>query len=226
MPMGHISSLASPFPILFLPSPCLFCNYLLCFLFPVPFHPFSHLPLPTNNPPCYLHFCDSVPVLVVCLVFVFLGSVVDNCEFVVILLFIVFDLLFLRWVPLTFHIIRAWWWWTLTWPCLGITYQLKATPFAVLWHYMWARGQRGKNATCYLARLSPHFPSLPSWNPGLHSLSSSQLFLQAYLHSNVGNYSCQLQPHPPQSTWSSLPHLPTSACLSLPLQPSGRMFLL
>ena len=40
------------------------------------------------------HFSDSVPVLVVCLVFVFivflfLGSVVDSREFVVILLFIV-----------------------------------------------------------------------------------------------------------------------------------------
>ena len=37
----HIGSLASPFPILFLTSPCLFCTYCLCFLFPVPF---SHLP--------------------------------------------------------------------------------------------------------------------------------------------------------------------------------------
>ena len=57
--------------------------------------PFS---LPTDNPPCDLHFCDSVPILVVCLVcfcFYFLGSAVDSCEFVVILLFIVFDL-FLR----------------------------------------------------------------------------------------------------------------------------------
>ena len=49
----------------------------------------------------YVHFCDSVPVLVICLVFVFvfvfLDSVVDSCEFVVILLFIVFNLLqFLR----------------------------------------------------------------------------------------------------------------------------------
>ena len=26
-------------------------------------------PLPTNNPPCDLYFCASVPVLVVCLVF-------------------------------------------------------------------------------------------------------------------------------------------------------------
>ena len=30
----HISSLASPFPRLFLSSPCLFCTYHLCFLFP------------------------------------------------------------------------------------------------------------------------------------------------------------------------------------------------
>ena len=67
----HISSLAFPFPILFLTSPCLFCVYHLCFLFPVPFPPLSPNPLPADNPPCDLHFCDSVPVLVVCLVFVF-----------------------------------------------------------------------------------------------------------------------------------------------------------
>ena len=35
----HVSSLASPFPILFLTSPCLFDAYQLCFLFPVPFPP-------------------------------------------------------------------------------------------------------------------------------------------------------------------------------------------
>ena len=86
----HISSLASLFPILFLPSPCLFCTYYLCFLFPVPFPSFSPLPLPTDNLPCDLHFCYSVPVLVVCLVCCCccLGSVVDSCEFVVILQFI------------------------------------------------------------------------------------------------------------------------------------------
>ena len=73
----HISSLASPFPILFLSSTCLFCSCHLCFLFPVPFPPFSLLP--TDNLPCDLHFCDSFPVLVVCLVYFccFLGSVVD-----------------------------------------------------------------------------------------------------------------------------------------------------
>ena len=57
--------------------------------------------------------------------FCFLGSVVDSCEFVMI---IVFDLLSLRKVPLTFHIIRAWRWWTpLTWPYLGSTWS--ALPF-------------------------------------------------------------------------------------------------
>ena len=93
----HISSLFSPFPILFLTSPCLFCSYQLCFLFPELFPLFSPGPLPIDNPPYDFHFYDSVPVLVVCLVcFCFLGSVVESCEFIVILLFIVFDLLFLR----------------------------------------------------------------------------------------------------------------------------------
>ena len=51
------------------------------------FRPFFPLPA---NPPCDLHFCASVPVLVVCLVCLcFLGSVVDKSEFVVILLLIV-----------------------------------------------------------------------------------------------------------------------------------------
>ena len=67
----HVSFLASPFPILFLTSPCLFSTYHLCYLFPVPLPSFSPLPLPSDNPPCNLHFCDSVPVLVVCLVFLF-----------------------------------------------------------------------------------------------------------------------------------------------------------
>ena len=66
---SYICSLASPFPILFLTSPCLFCTYQLCFFFPVPFPQFSLLPLPNDNPPCDLHFCDSVPVLVICLVY-------------------------------------------------------------------------------------------------------------------------------------------------------------
>ena len=64
----HISSLASPFFILFLTSPYLFCTYHLCYLFSVPFLPLSPSHSPVDNPPCDLHFCGSVPVLVVCLV--------------------------------------------------------------------------------------------------------------------------------------------------------------
>ena len=41
----YISSLASTFPILFLPSPCLFSTYRLCYLFSVPF-PLSPPPNP------------------------------------------------------------------------------------------------------------------------------------------------------------------------------------
>ena len=61
----HISSLASTFPTLFLPSPCLFSTHHLCYLFSVPSPPHS----PIDNPPCDLHLYGSVSVLVVCLVF-------------------------------------------------------------------------------------------------------------------------------------------------------------
>ena len=93
----HVSSLASPFPILFLTSPCLFCTYHSCFLLPAPFPPSSPLPLSTDNPPCDLHFCDCFcsSCLISLFLFMgfFLGSVVDSCEF---LHFNVrFDLLFL-----------------------------------------------------------------------------------------------------------------------------------
>ena len=92
----QISSHTSPFPILFLTSPCLFCTYQLCFLIPAPFTPFSPFPLPADNPPNDLHFCACVPVLVVCLVcFCFLGSVVDSCESVpflmIVLTFFIFS---------------------------------------------------------------------------------------------------------------------------------------
>ena len=64
----HVSSWASPFPILFLTSSCLFSTYHLCYLLSVPFPPLSPSHSPVGNPPCDLHFCGSVPVLVVCLV--------------------------------------------------------------------------------------------------------------------------------------------------------------
>ena len=74
-------------------SPCLSCIYQLRFLFFVPFAPLSPLPIPTYNPPCDLHFCESIPVLVFCLVcfcfgVFFLGFVVDNCEFVILLIIV------------------------------------------------------------------------------------------------------------------------------------------
>ena len=68
-----ISSLASTFPTLFLPSPCLFSTYHLCYLFSVPFPPLSPSQPPIDNPPYNLHFCGSVSVLVVCLVFFCFG---------------------------------------------------------------------------------------------------------------------------------------------------------
>ena len=58
-----ISSLASTFPTLFLPFPCLFSTYHLCYLFSVPFPPLSPSHSPVDNPSCDLHFCGSVPVL-------------------------------------------------------------------------------------------------------------------------------------------------------------------
>ena len=56
----HISSLASPFSILFLTSPCLFSTYRLCYLFSVPSIPLSPSHSPVDNPPCDLHSCDSL----------------------------------------------------------------------------------------------------------------------------------------------------------------------
>ena len=83
----HISSLASTFPILFLPSPVYFLPTIYATYSLYLFLPFSPCPLPADNPLCGLHFCDSVPFLVVCLVcFCFLDSAVDSCEFIVILL--------------------------------------------------------------------------------------------------------------------------------------------
>ena len=64
----RISSLTSTFPILFLPSPCLFSTHHLCYLFSVPFPTLSPSHSPVDKPPCDLHFSGSVPVLLVGLV--------------------------------------------------------------------------------------------------------------------------------------------------------------
>ena len=81
------------YAILNLPLSILYLPFML--LTPCTFSlPCSPL-LPAYNPPCDLHFCDSVLVVVSLVCFCFLGSVVDSCEFVVILLFIVLIFFFL-----------------------------------------------------------------------------------------------------------------------------------
>ena len=55
-------------PYIILNSPSLFSTQHFCYLFSVPFPPLSLSHSPIDNPPCDLHFCGSVPVLVVCLV--------------------------------------------------------------------------------------------------------------------------------------------------------------
>ena len=68
----HISSLALHFLYYSysnLPLSSLHLPFML--LIPCTFSLVSPLPLPADNPPCDLHFCESVPVLVVCLGFFF-----------------------------------------------------------------------------------------------------------------------------------------------------------
>ena len=92
----HISSLTSPFPILFLTSPYSVpthsASYSLYLFLPLPL-----LSLSTDNPPCDLHFCEICSCSSCLLSFCFrcssvlLGSFVDSCEFIVILfIFLVF----------------------------------------------------------------------------------------------------------------------------------------
>ena len=69
----HVSSLTSPFPILFLTSPCLFSTYHLCYLFSVPFPPLP-LPLPYWQPSMWspsLWFCSCSSCLPSLLWFLF-----------------------------------------------------------------------------------------------------------------------------------------------------------
>ena len=52
--------------ILNLPMSILYLPFML--LIPCTFSHIAHHPFPADNPPCDLHFCDQVPVLVLCLV--------------------------------------------------------------------------------------------------------------------------------------------------------------
>ena len=84
------------YTILTLPLSIFHLSFMLHILCTFP--PISPSHFPVDNPPCELHFCGSIPVLVVCLVcFCFcLGVVVNNCEFAAILTVHIFYLLFLR----------------------------------------------------------------------------------------------------------------------------------
>ena len=104
----HITSLATLFPILYFTSLRLFCNYLFVLLNPLTSSPIPWYPLPSGNHQNAL--CITWFFLCSCLLTLFLDSIVDKyfCHFIV----HSFDLLFLKYVPLTFHIIMVWWWWT------------------------------------------------------------------------------------------------------------------
>ena len=95
-----VSSLATPFPILYFTSPWLFCNCLFVLFNPLP--SVSH-----QNTLC-IH--DSVSVLLVCLVCdLYLDPTVDRYMFIItILLFTVLILLFLKQVPSIYHVIMVW----------------------------------------------------------------------------------------------------------------------
>ena len=83
----HISSLATPFPILYFTSPWLFCNYIIVLLNPLTTSPIPPHPLPAGNHQNALHMHDSVSVLLARLL-CSLDSVVDTYVFIAILLFI------------------------------------------------------------------------------------------------------------------------------------------
>ena len=99
MSMGHTYKFFGfyiSYTILTLPLSIFYLQFMILIL--CTFSTLSPSHSPTDNPPCDLHFCGSVPVLVVCLVLVFVflsGVVVNNCDFVVILLFIFFIVFFL-----------------------------------------------------------------------------------------------------------------------------------
>ena len=82
----HISSLASPFPVLFLISYFLFSTHHLCYLFPIPFPLLS----PSHSLLITLHVISISVILLLFqlfaqFAFVFvLGVLVNNCEFAVI----------------------------------------------------------------------------------------------------------------------------------------------
>ena len=85
----HFLYYSYPPPVYFLPT--IYATYSLYLSPPLPASPL-------DNPPCDLHFCGSVPVLVACLVCfcVCFRCDCNNCEFAVLFTVHTFYLLFLR----------------------------------------------------------------------------------------------------------------------------------
>ena len=75
-----VSSLATPFLILYCTPPWLFCNYLFVLRNPLTSSPIPPLPLPSGNHQNTLCIHDSISVLLFCLV-CFLDSVVGRFVF-------------------------------------------------------------------------------------------------------------------------------------------------
>ena len=90
----HISSLATPFPILYFTAPWLFCNYLFVLL-----KSFISLPIIPHPSPIWQPWKPSrYPWLCLCscLLSLFLDSIVDRYVFIAILLFITLMFFFLK----------------------------------------------------------------------------------------------------------------------------------
>ena len=94
MSMGHTYKFFG-FSISYIINTPLSILYLqIMLLNPCACSPLLPFPPPADTPPNDLNSYDSVPVLVVCFVWVFLGSVVDSCEFVAFLMLIVLNFFF------------------------------------------------------------------------------------------------------------------------------------
>ena len=91
----HMSSLATPFPILYRTSHGYSVTTYLYFLIPLALHPFPHSPLPSGNHQNTLCIHDCVSLLLVCLV-CFLDSVVNRYVIFALLLFTALIFFFLN----------------------------------------------------------------------------------------------------------------------------------
>ena len=94
MSMGHtykFFGFSISYTVLNIPLSILYLPIMI--FYPYTFSPF---PFPADNPLNDLHTYDYLPVMIVCLVCLLLDSVVDSCEFVAFLMFIVLIFFFLN----------------------------------------------------------------------------------------------------------------------------------